>query len=144
LCPPNRENAASTVSSEGCTYRLEIAMELCPAIRASVQASHPDCPSRVRKVFRNEYSTNGVIGATRFFSASAFAVSKRSRVLLLEAGVIYVTAPGRRGPYPALSRLSRALPASFQRRPDPWESWAALFGPLRSSRAPPVHCHCDR
>jgi hypothetical protein len=48
-------------------------MELCPTIRASVQASHPD-PSRVRKVCRNEYSTNGVIGAPQFFLASAFAV----------------------------------------------------------------------
>jgi hypothetical protein len=32
-------------------------MELCPAIRARVQASHPDSPKRVRNVCRNEYST---------------------------------------------------------------------------------------
>ena len=39
-------------------------MELCPAMRASVQASQPDCPSRVRNVWRSEYS---------FFGGYAFA-----------------------------------------------------------------------
>src|SRR5438034_9581191 len=51
---------------------MEITIELCPAIRASVQASHPDSPSRVKNVCRNEYSTNGAIGFRLFFFASLF------------------------------------------------------------------------
>ena len=47
LCPPKLEEAAKTAPSDGRTQRLEIATELCPAIRASVQASQPDLPRRV-------------------------------------------------------------------------------------------------
>ena len=42
LCPPSRDIAARTRSSEGWTYRPEIATELWPATRASVHASQPD------------------------------------------------------------------------------------------------------
>jgi hypothetical protein len=47
-----------SVFALGWTYRLEMATELCPAIRASVQAAHPDSPKRVRNVCRSEYRTN--------------------------------------------------------------------------------------
>src|SRR5438445_6021654 len=51
-------------------------MELCPAIRASVQASHPDSPRRVRKVCRREYKTNGRTGFTLFSTACSAIVLK--------------------------------------------------------------------
>jgi hypothetical protein len=50
LCPLSRSSAARTASSLGWTYRAEIATELCPAMRASVQASQADSPSLVRNV----------------------------------------------------------------------------------------------
>ena len=40
-------------------------MELCPAMRANVQASQPDSPSRVRNVWRRLYNTNGRTPASR-------------------------------------------------------------------------------
>jgi hypothetical protein len=43
-------------------------MELCPAIRASVHASQPDSPSRVKNVCLKEYRTNG---RTPFFLSLA-------------------------------------------------------------------------
>ena len=42
LCPLNRDIAVKTASSDGWTYRLEIATELCPATRARVHVSQPD------------------------------------------------------------------------------------------------------
>jgi hypothetical protein len=49
-----RAKAASTASSDGCTYRFEMLMSLHPAIRARVHASQPLSAKRVRKVCRNE------------------------------------------------------------------------------------------
>src|SRR5262250_2913716 len=51
LCPPSSAIASKTLSAEGCTYRLDIAMS-CAQIRARVQTSQPDSPSRVRNVLR--------------------------------------------------------------------------------------------
>src|SRR5437867_4179057 len=51
-------------------------MELCPAIRARVQASQPDSPRRVRNVCRNEYRTNGRTGFALFCFASSDSVLK--------------------------------------------------------------------
>ena len=50
-------------------------IEACPAIFASVQASHPDCPSRVRNVCRRVYSTKGRTGFSFLSLASAAIVS---------------------------------------------------------------------
>jgi hypothetical protein len=90
LCLPNRDIAASTASSEGWTSRLEIAMELCPAIRASVQASQPDCPSRVRNVCRNAYRRKRVRGGRSFFFACSVNRPKHPDVLLLKARMVYM------------------------------------------------------
>ena len=54
LCPISREMAASAASSEGGTYRADIAIERCPAMRASVQASQHGVPTRQKRSYRCE------------------------------------------------------------------------------------------
>jgi tetratricopeptide (TPR) repeat protein len=50
LRPPSVENARSTESAPGWQYRCVMVMELCPAIRASVNASQPASARRVSKL----------------------------------------------------------------------------------------------
>jgi hypothetical protein len=52
LCPPSRSTANRTASSESRTYLADMAIELWPAILASVRVSQPLWPSRVRNVWR--------------------------------------------------------------------------------------------
>jgi hypothetical protein len=69
-------------------------MELCPAIRASVQASQPDSPRRVRKVCRSEYSTNFRTALPFPFAALFCQYFKHRGVLLLETDRFDVSAFG--------------------------------------------------
>ena len=95
------------------------AIELCPAIRASVQASQPDSPSLVRKVCRSEYSTNG---RTDFllFSAACFAiVSNVFACCFLRLEDIDVAAMRWSGPHPSFFRLPNGVPSGFRGCSDP-------------------------
>ena len=61
-------------------------MELCPAIRASVQASQPDSPSRVRNVCRKEYRTNGRTPFCSILAASFATVTNAPLCCFLRLG----------------------------------------------------------
>src|SRR4029077_6875170 len=62
------------------------ATELCPAIRASVHASQPEPPSRVRNVCRREYKTNGrTLDSRRAFDCCFFKLDGSKCPLLLGA-----------------------------------------------------------
>ena len=94
-------------------------------MRASVQASHPDSPSRVRNVCRKEYSTHGLSrdGLAFSFSAlaliSAFACRKARACCFLQTGMVDVTALCWSGPHPAVSRFLSEFPAGLENKPHP-------------------------
>jgi len=67
----NRSKARSTISGDGWTYRCEITMLLCPAIRMMVKPATQDSPSPVNIVWRRLWSTKsfGKIGVGGFHLA---------------------------------------------------------------------------
>src|SRR5690242_8262075 len=86
-----------------------MAMELCPAMRANVQASHPLSPNRVRKVWRRLYSTNDLtLESRRAFRCCLFRLHGSTWPLRVQDGHVQPSS-GRLAPSQRASRMFLTL-----------------------------------